>query len=335
MIALHFVLASWLWFVAISVIARLFGIEPVPVGHVLGLAASALAIWYLHDMCEPRETIYRRFGYPEAVLKPIRRHLRLIAMVGLALIGAGAVLVELLGLDDAARLDSAAAGPVALMVAAALATMGWIVTNYQNQKAMRISNSLQANRDVFHENRYATRRLQIAEAVAALRRKNPSRLSPERDAIPLDLMSAPFGSLLNAEDACDPKERKTPFLHIVTEWLNLLEQVAFGVRSGQIDYVTVEQTMRSTYLRSYAVFEEYIAESAGAETDSGREYRASEKAYEHFLWFVAALPKTQRRAPPRGWLAPPAAEGRWLALSVMALGVFEAGLLVFALLEAL
>lgn len=320
-------LSAWLTFVAHRLLENLTG--DIGWNGVFWLFCVAnLALWYLLDVWEPRDTIYQRYGLEEAVINPLCRHLRLMLAI---LLGLGAVFALLLtGLRslEGAGPTTGSVAPFALLAAASLATLGWLMTNFQNQKAHRIAHTLQANRDVFHADRYADRRLRIAQAVRKLKAWYPEAIPS--DAIPSDFLDIRWGRLMG--NSVDPAEGQYPFRFMAVEWINQLEQVAFGVRSGQIDYNAVEQTMRSTYLRTYANFEPYILKVCKAPVgDMSADWRARSKTYEHFIWLVSKLVKNHDRVPERGWLKPCAGEPKWLSFIAMNLVVFDVGLAALAM----
>ncbi|MEO0816443.1 MAG: hypothetical protein AAFX86_03965 [Pseudomonadota bacterium] len=75
---------------------------------------------------------------------------------------------------------------------------------------------------------------------------------------------------------------------IARDALNHLNQMAYGVRSGQLDYQTLNMVIRSTYVRYACRYAELIKADTGARPcpfAHGR-LQGTLRSYEHFLWLV-------------------------------------------------
>ena len=287
-------------------ISPYFNLIPTWPERVLGTALMALGLWYVHDMMVPRKVVYGHFGLEEPIIQPIIRHLRLTATVFLSLIGLGILLATKLGVQADQILHPAQAGPLGILAAASLATLGWIFTNYQNQKNANIANTIGIMRDVFHTSRYPRLRLLLGHSVKRVRAFKG--VDQENPTLPDCLYDIDLRALFHPDDL-ETSERLLTLGNVVDEVLNTLEQIAYGVRSGQLDANTVEMTMRQAFIRNYIVFETRIAESAGARPrhtlKPGEDWRSETPTYEHFLWLVHHLPKKPRDNFPGTYLRPP------------------------------
>jgi len=111
------------------------------------------------------------------------------------------------------------------------------------------------------------------------------------------------------------EDREMTLDDLASAVLNDLEYVAFGVRSGQIDYNSTRLTLRQVFLRYYIRFKTLIARDAGVFVNGQecpilycnlRRFRengkiddfnfnnavliAKEPQWEHFLWMINRLP---------------------------------------------
>jgi hypothetical protein len=255
-----------------------------PWGWLAALAVLALLDWYVLDWLLPRRAVHRLFGRSEPVLSHRLRFVRQVALFGILIVAVAVTLVQLLGAsDNGSRIPSAAATPLAGITTAFLASFGWLYTRFEQEKAERARATQEAIKRFYDESNMSQHRT-ITALAAEYRRAHGF---PGGKPFP----PGAFDEYLEieSESAAGTKVRKR-LREALDRFFNILNQIAFGVRQGELDYQTVEMILRPRYIQFGFVFFEYIRQETKAEQESDGRWRSQTRTWEHMLWLTSRLP---------------------------------------------
>lgn len=271
-----------LWFAAETVDPRPWGLRQ---GLFLSTAAL-LTLWYSLDTFFARRTLYAWFGTLEGTLKHGLRFWRRIATLTLAVAGMGYWLV-VIGSADSGTGSNASETPqqLAALAVALLASFGWMYTRYEQEKSDRAKATLEAIRDQMYGQRIADtyRSLQLLSAYCVktlatppVRPFNAAELALRLETVAADVKPSTLASVTHGEAA--------------DQFINALNQLAFGVRNGQFDLDTIALVLRPRFIRIAFRYHNLIVESTDATLDPrlGR-MRAQKRTWEHFLWLTTKM----------------------------------------------
>jgi len=261
------------------------GLEIIwPSGWLASLSVMALLNWYMIDWLLPRRAIHHILGRSEPVLNHRLRFVRQVLLFGILIIAVAVTLVQLLGESDGGSLiPSAAATPLAGITTAFLASFGWLYTRFEQEKAERARATQEAIKRFYDESNMSQHRTISALATAY----RDAHDFPNGQPLPqsafdeyLDITSEASPAIKSSKRMREPLDR----------FFNILNQIAFGVRQGELDYQTVEMILRARYIQFGFVFFEYIKQETQAKEDSTGRWRSQKRTWEHMLWLTSKLP---------------------------------------------
>lgn len=289
----------------VAIVATIAITVVVSIGHLLAsglglslslagvlnlLLVAALVAWYAVDTAVPRTgELYELFGVAEPVLRPalrLARRLVLLSATGAALVAAVVELSEE-GATRTAGLPGAAVSPLAILMGALLAAIGWMYTTYEHERNHRAASTLDAIREQMYGDRITRIRAALERTVQSIRGELGLGLD---EPIPLQRMETPVDLKVVTDhvtpDGCNLAD-------LADDLLDALDQVAYGVRDGQLDYRTIEMVLRGRYVRYAFTFAPYIALQTGAACPwpGPSRPRARTRTWEHFLWLTGRLPE--------------------------------------------
>ncbi len=262
------------------------GVELTPVLLVVLLLSFGIIGWYLCDNFIARRNLYAVFNLYERVISIKMRFFRLGVFVVL-LVCAPLLLIFNISFGNGSNLSiESMISPAAFLVGVIVAAIGWIFTNYQSQRSARISNTLAAVRDHRYSGPISDVRSVLEDQVKHLDQSLELRGGP----IPLSHFALQVDQLPNYQFFSGNRSRN--LREHARLMLNHLNQIAYGVRSGQFDFGVVREVLRITYIRYAVRFHHLVAESTQAEPIGKTGIKIARTAtYEHFLWLVHKLPK--------------------------------------------
>lgn len=279
------VIGNGVFFGAVFYLPTQVGMKLVEIwGWIAYVAVAALGNWYAIDWIYPRRRIHHFFRRSEPVLSHRLRFARQMTLFALLLICVAVTLVELLGTsENGSTIPSDAATPLAGITTAFLASVGWLYTRFEQDKADRAKATQETFKRFYDENNMSQHKV-IGDMIYAYRINYGH---PNSMPLPIAIVSEPLEILENRKfNLKISSTLKEP----LDRFFNLLNQIAFGVRQGELDYQTVEMILRPRYIHFNYLFFEYIKqETAAKPTRSGRS-RAQNRTWEHMLWLTAKLP---------------------------------------------
>lgn len=271
---------------AVFYFPRALGLDLIsPWGWIALTIVLALANWYAVDWVFPRRHIYRFFGRAEPLLSHRLRFARQIALFTTLIVSVAVTLVELLGKsDNASLIPSDAATPLAAITTAFLASLGWLYTRFEQEKADRARATQEAFKRFYGDTNISLQEI-IKDLIGRYREETGfSDVEP----LPLDAIDKPMK--INTDKGSPDKVEMT-LRGPLDRFFNELNKIAFGVRHGELDYHTVEMIMRPRYIEYNYIFFEYVRNQTNAfpigETDF---YRSNRRTWEHMLWLTSRLP---------------------------------------------
>jgi hypothetical protein len=249
-------------------------------------AATVLVLWYSLDTYFPRRTLYAFMGRLEGTLKHGLRFWRRVATLALAISGLGFSLVELTRAAPGTQTaSSSTTEQIAALAVAFLASFGWMYTRFEQEKSDRAKATLEAIRDQMYGQRIAEsyRALQLFSHYCVQKLSTPANrpFNDEELAIRLEQLATDIKpSLL---DSITHREAADQFI-------NALNQLALGVRLGQLDFDTIALVLRPRFIRVAFRYHDLICQSTDAvlEPRLGR-MRARKRTWEHFLWLTTKM----------------------------------------------
>ena len=274
-----------------------FGIDAaLPLG-LLNLGIFLFIVgWYLVDTAFRRREIYETlFRVDEEPISPVIRLWRMLTLLAVSL---GALLSTVLAVHDAANTSSTADRSLLsssfIIVGVGIAALGWMYTAFRREKAERTTHTLQAIRDQMYGDPIAPIRDQVTALAIHLRAKHGI---PKNEPLPVAHMQTPLNALNNdpvLEAARLKGHQHRRLEDLVDSLLDASDQIAFGIRSGQLDFQTVQMVLRPRYVRLAFVFAAYIREETEAEREAKTDrLRSKKRTWEHFLWLVSRLELTE------------------------------------------
>ncbi|MEL6857179.1 MAG: hypothetical protein AAFO74_02255 [Pseudomonadota bacterium] len=266
---------------------NLIGLKLVwPYGWVNMTIASAIIAWYTADSLIARRTIYKLFGESEDTIKHELRLWRRVALLTSALTAVGSAMIALAPQAGKGNVIPAlAAGPIAILTGAFLATLGWMYTRFEQEKSDRAAATLQAIREQLY-GEYISKVYRQMRVMSDHYRT----INGISDSEPLPI-AAMETQLTDLQADRQPEGSKSTTLEYATDqFFNALNQLAFGVRQGQFDLRTIEMVMRPRFVRHAFLFFEYIKkETKAKEHPRLVRHRATKRTWEHFLWLTSKL----------------------------------------------
>lgn len=261
------------------------GLEIIwPWGWLASLSVMALLNWYMIDWLLPRRAIHHMLGRSEPVLNHRLRFVRQIALFGILIIAVAVTLVQLLGeSDNGSLIPSAAATPLAGITTAFLASFGWLYTRFEQEKAERARATQEAIKRFYDESNMSQNRT-IAALTAAYREAHGF---PGGEPLPKTAFDEPVEI---ESEASPPVMGKKRLREPLDRFFNIMNQIAFGVRQGELDYQTVEMILRARYIQYGFMFFEYIKKETDAQEGSGGRWQSQKRTWEHMLWLTSKLP---------------------------------------------
>jgi hypothetical protein len=245
-----------------------------------------LVFWYSLDTYFPRRSLYAFFGRLEGTLKHGLRFWRRVATLATAIGGLGLALVQYTETSASEPgLSPTTAQSIVALAVAFLASFGWMYTRFEQEKSDRAKATLEAIRDQMYGQRiadsYRAITLMSGYCVNKLgtprdRPFNDKELAVRLEWVAKDVSSGSLASMSHA-DAAD-------------QFINSLNQMAFGVRNGQLDLDTIALVLRPRMIRVAFRYHLLICQSTKAELDErlGR-MRAKKRTWEHFLWLTTKM----------------------------------------------
>lgn len=270
---------------AVSFLPPAIGLAIIwPWGWLAALAVMALLNWYMIDWALPRRAIYHLMGRSEPVLNHRLRFVRQIVLFAILITAVAVTLVQLLGeSDNGSLIPSAAATPLAGITTAFLASFGWLYTRFEQEKAERARATQEAIKRFYDESNMSQHRT-IAALTAAYREAHGF---PGGEPLPKTAFDEPVEI---ESEASPPVKGKKRLREPLDRFFNILNQIAFGVRQGELDYQTVEMILRARYIQFGFMFFEYIKQETEAQETSGGRWRSQKRTWEHMLWLTSELP---------------------------------------------
>lgn len=277
---------------ALGASADVLGVTPTALGWINFVVFYALSASTIVGAALGRRRCYEVFGQQEPVPIPsigLWRRILLLTSSFAALIG---VLVAHAPNGAIMQLPSGVSG-LAILASAYIASFGWMYTTFHNERAERTANTLATIRDLTYAARPAETHDALVQLLGSYR---SSHGIPRTAVLPCEALETPVDELLSTDRASAIPART--FGEIVDDALNILDQAALGVREGQLDFSTVDLTLRSRYVRQAYVFADYIAAQTRVEhLVEGKVHsemqgtrprrRARDRTWEHFLWLTA------------------------------------------------
>ncbi|KCZ61582.1 hypothetical protein L53_14610 [Hyphomonas sp. L-53-1-40] len=263
-----------------------------PLGHINGLLATGAMLWIVEDLFYSRSKVYARYGLLEPPLRHSMRFLRLIVLVASCIISLAIVLKMHLSLgprEESWRFWSS----IGLVASASVAALGWLVTNFQNQTAHRIAETEGALRDMLLDPHVLLIRRQ-ATLVNSYWTENRGFEKPIHPSL-LEMnflkMVATENSQLPVRDITDRIKFDRRSIEIIWEYLNIMERLAIGVRSGRLDfrytYDAVVDIVRGTMTKWGKVIEDEV--NAKGAHHRGKECNVPDDGktnFENFIWLA-------------------------------------------------
>lgn len=291
-------LVSALWFFPLRLCLKdIFLIDFEIWGHVNGLTVTALILWLVEDAIWRRHQVYARWGFREPVMRPVLRYLRTFLAIGLLVLGwAGAIHAHLhTGTADDWRYWAS----LGVLVSTSVAALGWMLSSYRSQQAASIVDTEAVIRDILQDAyNVKVKRLSMMIYDTLLPwQKRHSNAFADR-ALPLEMLDLSLDEFYRklGHPGTNNLDIDTLILHhgpcsrVIYEYLNTLERIALGVRSGRLDfsytYEALFEVIEGGYARWRLVLE---AEFKDHVVDvPGQKYRsATEKCvYENFYWLA-------------------------------------------------
>lgn len=293
---------------AVFISADAVGLRLLPLGYANLVFADLLIGWYLLDVFVPRRNIYQWFGEVEDPIKLALRFWRKVLLMTSGLAGLAAMSFALYRpspqadtVASSSLLTQNTLGPLFILTGIFIAALGWMYTGFEKEKADRASNTLQAIRDQLYGDHVSGIYAQVIEFCTLYRKSKGLTFA---DPIPLEAMTMRLGELTGgsalATGAIEhpdrpprgknpPHETGLPLKYLATQFLNALDQLALGVRQGQLDLHTIDMVMRPRFVRNAFSFAPYIERETDAKPDSRGRLRARNRTWEHFLWLTSKL----------------------------------------------
>jgi hypothetical protein len=250
---------------------------------------SGIVGWYAYDAAQGERLVS---GPP---IRPSRRFLRkvaLLASVAAGLAAAGLAFYQAPQTADdsqtAALIPRDAIAPLFAFIGAVLAAFGWLYTTFEKEKADRAAHTLQAIRDQLYGEPVSSAYALMSGMVVKLRTDHGL---VRKDTFPLALMETKVDEFSNLRDIGKHKGRT--LRDLVIDTFNAMNQLALGVRAGQFDLRTIESVLRPRFVRNAYIFAPFIREEVVDPASAESPPRATDRAWEHFLWLVQCLSKDE------------------------------------------
>lgn len=276
-----------------GMLLAIFGITAIldlrfiaPWGYINLVLVMVLVNWYQLDATFPRRQIYAFFNTNEPVLSHEIRFWRRVIFLLLLLLPVAVTLVEIIRPPEStAAIPQAAATPAAAIITAFLASIGWMFQRFEQDKSNRALSTQKAFERFYGEANMSLLDHIIRYTGAVRAQGTYDRAKP----LPIEIMAyKPPRSKLRALIA---QEEPPSLEQLVDRFFNILNQLAFGIRQGELDFRTIEMIMRPRYVQFSFVFFESIKLSTAAVFDpaTGR-WRATRRTWEHMLWLTDKFP---------------------------------------------
>lgn len=273
--------------VVVSLVIGRLGLQLAwPWGWVNLAVASFLASWFVVDVLFPRRTIYGFFGALEGTLKHGLRFWRRVALLTTSVLSLAGALVALTAGDSSEVPIPPQTAPLLVVLAGAfLASFGWMYTRFEQEKADRASATLQAIRDQMYDSKIASiyRMLTVFSRYCVETMGTPADRPFDEKELAVRLETVLVGIKARSLESYSHSEAADQFI-------NALNQLAFGVRQGQFDFDTIKLVLRPRFVRMAFRYHELIAQSTNAEYVAALDRdRACGRTWEHFLWLVSKM----------------------------------------------
>ncbi|MEM6858130.1 MAG: hypothetical protein AAF559_09685 [Pseudomonadota bacterium] len=238
----------------------------------------------------PRRSLYYGIGLPEPYLKFEIRFWRAIILLALALAGVAATLVMVLGgPQPGVPIPEKAATPLAGITTAFLASLGWLFTRFESGKSDRASATLDAIKTQLYDAHLDGIIKRIQSLVKRYRQdKSFAGARP----LPFEAIDEPLK--IYVQDNHPSRERRLTLRQPVNDFFNALNQIALGVRQGELDRSTVESLLRPRYLQYNFIMFEYVVKATGALKQPNGRWQAQNRTWEHMLWLTSKLPMLEK-----------------------------------------
>jgi len=261
-------------------------------GHIIGIIITALTLWLVEDLFTPRRQIYARWGLLEPQPVYTIRYMRIFAIIFFCIAALAAVLkIHLTSIEGQEWRYWSAIG---FLASAAVASLGWLVTNSQTQQINRIAETENALRDMLQDRDVIQIKRHTTVIYDYFTTESERKTSTS---VPADKLNKKYckivhTSLMHKNINCDIEiylnyNRKCKIL--VYEYLNVMERVAVGIRFGRLDFNYTYATLNKIVLATYDKWALLLKEESDAKSATYRGKNcesANNETYEHFIWLA-------------------------------------------------
>lgn len=279
------------WFLPVSHYLRdWFDVSISPLGHFNGIAVTTIVLWILEDSFTRRRAMYGRYGFLEP--RPIYalRHIRIAIAILLSLAAlASALRVHMYPFEGE---DWRFWSTIGILSSAGIAAAGWITTNLQSQLTTRIAETENALRDMFQDHDM----IQIKKYTSVI--YNYWRDDAGLDcAISVDKLEMSYANLLRRKYSTDlvisdvdlRVNHDRSCRDFIGEYLNVLDRIALGIRTGRLDFVYSYEALVNVVIRTYEKWARVLEDESSPQTVEFAGIRcqsSSEKTFENFIWLA-------------------------------------------------
>ena len=268
-------------------IADRLGLTFTSEGYLNLFLSTLILVWILLDLMHSSRKLYAFWGLIDRPPEPTVRILRVILLFSCFLFATiSALLVISSNIiptgETEFRISSSAMGPIAILISAFLATLGWSFPIFAKEIMERDATTFDGMQELYNSQQVWTAYERIRKLTARYR-----RLFEIDKSTPL-----PLDSMKTTEiDDTDPKKDKfddsASMGVAIDTFFNALDRYALGVRLGRYSFAITQSTLRKRLIRHAFVYSEYIKQETSAVYDEKRKkFVASNRTWEHLIWLT-------------------------------------------------